>query len=248
MPGGDARFELMIGARVKSLFSRHIRDAVRPATAMSCDNLALTLLQSFGIGYLPWTGASIRPAALCCVLNEIIVHQRKQLVEFGAGISTIYAARVLQDVGGRMTTFEHDERWRDVVERYLAKNRLQDVVNLVHAPLAPCANALGNCEWYDGEVVRANLKHAPLDGVIVDGPPAGTRGLELSRYPAVPAIQEFLADSFFIYLDDIGRRGEREVFDRWQRLLNLTGTVEPVFGNYGIMRRGSQFATAIKQS
>lgn len=190
----------------------------------------------------------MRPAALCCVLNEIIVHQRKRLVEFGAGISTIYIAHVLRDTGGRITSFEHDERWRDLVERYLAKYQLQDVVNLVHAPLAPCADALGGCQWYDRRIVLSHLKDVTVDGVIVDGPPASSAGLELSRYPALPVLRESLAESFFVFLDDIGRQGEREIFDRWQTLLNLSGTAELVYGNYGIIRRGNQFATAIKHS
>jgi hypothetical protein len=230
---------------IQSQIQNQLRKALRPTLSIACDNIALNLLKSFNVGYLPWTGAAIRPAALCGLLNEIIINQRQKLIEFGAGISTIYIAHALKNTGGHITSFEHDKQWYDLIAKHLVKHQLQQTVTLVHAPLTPCTYAIGTCKWYDCEVVQSHLKGLLIDGVIVDGPPASSRGLELARYPAVPALREFLAESFFIYLDDIDRQGECEIFEKWQALLSLEGKAELIAGNYGILRLGGQFATTI---
>jgi hypothetical protein len=224
---------------------RQVRRALRRTNSLACDNIALQHLNSFDFGYIPWTAAAIQPASLCAILNEIIINRRQFIVEFGSGISTLYAAQLLQESGGRLISFEHDEEWMRLVERQLAKHQLMESATIVHAPLTRCEIALGDCKWYECDIVRESLLSVRVDGVLVDGPPASSRGLELSRYPAVPVVKEFLSDSFFVYLDDINRSGEREIFVQWQKLLGLQGHMELVAGNHGFIRKGGRFATGI---
>ena len=66
-------------------------------------------------GYLPWTEGALRPAALVVVCNEIVLADRREIVELGSGVSTIVLARLVREREGRLTALEHDPEWAGVV-------------------------------------------------------------------------------------------------------------------------------------
>jgi len=45
--------------------------------------------------YLPFSSASMRPAALAVVANDIVLHDRRRVLECGSGISTVVLGRLL---------------------------------------------------------------------------------------------------------------------------------------------------------
>jgi predicted O-methyltransferase YrrM len=49
------------------------------------------------------------------ILNDIVIHQRKNIVELGAGISTAYIAALLRKnkIDANFTTIEENEQWGD---------------------------------------------------------------------------------------------------------------------------------------
>ncbi len=226
---------------------RQVKRAFRPSYSLACDNYALSLLRPFHFEYIPWTAAAMAPSAICALLNEILINRRKTVVEFGAGISTLYIAKMMQDIEGQLISFEHDRAWLSVVENMLAKHNVADSAKVIHAPLGSCSCALDGREWYNEDVVKAALAGKVLDGVIVDGPPASDPALELARYPAVPVIREFLGESFFVFLHDIDRPGETCVFKKWEDILELKGDKQLIAGQYGILRKGGGFATVLRQ-
>ncbi len=230
-----------------SFIKSQVKRAFQPSVSLACDNYALGLLRSFDFDYIPWTAAAMRPSAICALLNEILINRRKTVVEFGAGISTLYIAKMMQDIEGQLISFEHDRAWLGVVEEMLAKHKVADSVKVVHAPLGSCSCALDGREWYDDGVVKAALAGKVLDGIIVDGPPASDPALQLARYPAVPVVREFLGDSFFVFLHDIDRPGETCVFKKWENILEIKGDKQLIAGQYGVLRKGGGFATVLCQ-
>ena len=169
-----------------------------------------------GSGYLPWSEGALSPAALVEVANEIVFADRTEVVELGAGISTVVLGRLLADRGGRVTTLEHDPGWARVVRGYITREELP--VRLVEAPLGPCDTALGDAPWYPAEAL-AELPAGGTDLLLVDGPPGYGEGMELSRYPALPALHSRLAPGALVVLDDVGRPGELEILRRWGEAL-----------------------------
>jgi predicted O-methyltransferase YrrM len=165
-------------------------------------------------GYLPWSEWALRPAALAAVCNEIVFANRREVVELGAGVSTVVLGRLLAPRGGRLTSVEHDPAWARVVRSLLETDGLTERTRLIEAQLEPHALALDDAEWY-ADSALAQLPDG-VDLLLVDGPPGNEEGLEHSRYPALPALAERLAPGAVVMLDDAGRPGEREIVERWQ--------------------------------
>ena len=167
-------------------------------------------------GYLPWTEGALRPAALALVCNEIVLADRRRLVELGSGVSTIVLARLMRERGGHLTSLEHDPGWAGVVGAQIEQEELGDFARLVEAPLEAHPLALGDAPWYAASAL-GRLPSGGIELLLVDGPPGYTAGTEHSRYPAFPALADRLAPGALVMLDDAEREGEREILERWQR-------------------------------
>ena len=98
--------------------------------------------------------------------------------------------------------------------RAARRERLTEWVEVIDAPLDPHELAPEGCRWYSPEALER--LGASIDLLVVDGPPADRPGLERSRYPALPALADRLADGATVVLDDLDRAGERWVVDRWE--------------------------------
>ncbi|WMW23235.1 class I SAM-dependent methyltransferase [Methanolobus mangrovi] len=174
------------------------------------------------------------------ILNEIIINGRKEIVEFGSGISTIYIAKLLKEHGGRLNSFEHDENWVHIITKLLKENNLNKSVSVNFAPLSKSKFCLDNCKWYDENIVRSKII-TPVDLIIVDGPPAYLNDLALSRYPAIPCIHSKLSDDYCIILDDIDRSGEEQIIGMWETELGIQFFKSYVKGGIAIGRSKSAF-------
>lgn len=162
--------------------------------------------------YLPWTAASIRPAALVAVCNDVVIRRRRTIVELGSGISTVVLARLLGQTGGRLVSVDHDEQWLAIVADLLTAAGLRDAVRLHHAPLV--------AGWYDRASMAKALTDADgaaVDLLVVDGPPAWRPGTEMSRLPAAEALTPHLSPDATVILDDLHRPGEQEIVRCWAR-------------------------------
>ena len=183
---------------------------------------ALTRLAPLLKGYVAWSPHAMRPSAVVSLLDDVQLNRRRSVVECGAGVSTIYLARLLDTVDGHLWSLEHDADWAAVVNDWLQAEGLAHRVTLILAPLQgrdPGAQATG---WYGKEYLDGALPDRSIDLLIVDGPPAYMPGAGLARYPAVPYFKSRLSQSWTVVLDDIQRPGERNVATRWARLLGTT--------------------------
>lgn len=164
-------------------------------------------------GYLPWSEWALRPAALVAVCNEIVLADRREVVELGSGVSTVVLGRLLGQRGGRLSSVEHDPAWAGVVRGLLETDGLGDAVRLIEAPLEPHPLALDGAHWYSGSAL-AELP-ADIDLLLVDGPPGNDEGIERSRHPSLPVLGERLGAGAIVVLDDAERPGEQAILERW---------------------------------
>jgi Methyltransferase domain len=206
------------------------------------DTRAAVELSRMGLGYMPWSAAALRPAAVAGLVNEVIVNNRRTVVEFGCGVSTLYLAKVLSGCGGRLVTFEDNAEWAAIVEGLLKAEGLDGHATIIRAPLAACRYGQGGLQWYDETAVAAGLAGLSVDLVIVDGPVASVPGLELARYPAMPMVMPHLAERCAVALDDINRRGEQAVVEAWKRLPGFDMQVTVSHAGYAISARGHRFS------
>lgn len=188
------------------------------------DQLALVQLHKmFADGvFLPLTSWSISPREVLHICNEIIINDRKGIIEFGAGFSTICIAKLLQ-IAGKPTRFysvESNAQWAAELSKILERMQLSNLVRIIVAPLAktPPEFSLAEQFWYDTNEIAGMLHaDAKFDLIIVDGPHGAT--CKFARYPAIPFLKDRLADEYVIFLDDSSRAEEQKIASEWQALL-----------------------------
>lgn len=193
------------------------------------DEAARSALTALSGPYLPWGSGAMRPAGLVMVCNDIVLGDRRRVVELGSGLSTVLLARLLAQrapVGGfTLVAVEHDERWARWVREQLDREEIGEHVVVVDAPLTTCDGAPGGLKWYDEAALAAGLDGAlgaaPIELLVVDGPPAYAAGHGLGRYPALPVLRSRLAPGGTVVLDDVERRGEQDVLRRWESETDL---------------------------
>lgn len=190
------------------------------------DLLALETLHPLATRYVAWTAWSMRPAALASVVNELYVSGRRTVLELGAGTSTVFLARALREVGGRIVSVEHDAAWAAYVTQALAAEELADVAQVALVPLIPLPDAEpGQPPWYDVEAL-CSAAPADVDLLVVDGPPAGAYPDRLVREPAARWLKPQLsAAGYTVVLDDLDREPERATISRWEHELGITFTI-----------------------
>ncbi|MBF6607614.1 MAG: class I SAM-dependent methyltransferase [Flavobacterium sp.] len=173
--------------------------------------------------FIPVTSWSISPSAVLMIMNDIMINDRKHIIEFGSGMSTIYIAQLLKIYKPESIIYsvESDMGWISQMERDLQRYDLADQVVFVHAPLtAPAAEIRFKDQtlWYDAASIDAILGDATFDLVLVDGPFGGSS--PFARYSAVPYIKSRLAPTYSVYLDDVHRATEQEIVVEWKNILN----------------------------
>lgn len=220
-----------------------LKKPYRTLRNLGYDSRASIELTHFGLDYLPWTASALRPAAMVQILNEIIINRRHSIVEFGSGISSIYIAKVLQQTGGHLVSFDDDSEWLVLVRQLLRRYDLEDHVTLVEAPQKMSTRSLAGMQWYDESVVDGALLGKEIQMVIVDGPKAFRDCNKLARYPAFPTVSGNLSKNCCIALDDINRQGEKQVIKRWKGLTEFDFLVNEEHSGMAMCYRGDYFNT-----
>ena len=167
----------------------------------------------------------MRPAAILAILNEIVINQRRMVVECGSGNSTVFMARLFAQHGidGHVESIDHDRGWAALTAAALARDQLERFATVTYAPLVD--------GWYQRERLPACEE---IDLLVVDGPPAYDRGLELAREPALDAFWDRLAPNATIVLDDARRPAERNLIGSWERRREIQFLQQP--GGHAVAR------------
>ncbi len=154
---------------------------------------------------------------LCLELvRQVLTRRPRLVVEFGSGLSTLWLAYALEQVGegAKLVSVDHDPHYGARTTADLEAHGLTDIAEVRIAPLTTTPMDGESVRWYDPTVL-ADLED--IDLVVVDGPPGSTA--PQARYPAVPLLRNKLTSDAVIVLDDCERTDERAILDRWRTLL-----------------------------
>ena len=157
---------------------------------------------------LPYLGSWKADTGLLKLLvDHILEHRPKLVVEFGTGASTLIIARALQMAGGgELISFEQHADFVDATRQWLADYGLE--ADLRAVPLRPSPGGWPGL-WYDHGPLPQNI-----DLMLVDGPcwvlHPFTRGAASSLFSRI-------APGGTVMLDDAARPGERVVAHRWRK-------------------------------
>lgn len=127
------------------------------------------------------------------------------------------------DLPKRVLTFEHNEHYHEQTGTMLRQAGLEQVVNLVYAPLVDYSYQGDDYLYYDCDKALAKFAEiyegrVPKILVLVDGPPGATG--PNARFPALPKLLNHLSMAKFeVILDDYNRTEEKSVADKWVELI-----------------------------
>ena len=179
--------------------------------------------------YIPFTSSSLDFESLNIIINDLIINNRTSIVELGSGFSTILVAKVikLNSHKCKFVSIEHDSNWANIIRELLIKEELEGIVDVINAPLVD--------SYYDLTELYTQVNY--IDSLIIDGPPAYKKEIELSRLPALYRINKLLLQNFFIFLHDTNRPGEKQVLKKWAndfglKFLTLSKGSYTLKGNY----------------
>lgn len=208
------------------------------------DIYAMSILQPLltNLPYLPFNGGALRPFCMAYILNEIIINQRKEILEFGSGLSTIIIARLIKknELSTKLISIEHNKKWAKILQDYLANENLLPFVKIVISDLKETKTPLGLVNWYDYDKISSEITERKFDCMIIDGPPANEESIQYSRFPSLLKFQANLADDFCMMLDDSNRKGEQELI-KYYREHNKTIHYKLVSGTLAVFRTTNDF-------
>jgi len=193
-------------------------------------------LPRLDLGYIPQTSYALSASAIRIILNDIVLNERQRVMELGAGVSTLYLSSVLAGIsGGQLISVDHDQDWLEQVDRMLTRLGTRTAVRLIHAPLQTATD--GGRPWYDREVLAEALRPGwTIDSLIVDGPRARGPSDDETRHPALPVLVSSLNPAgAIVFLDDIGRAGERRILQRWSTEFALDSWPVAEFCGLGVL-------------
>ncbi|MGD1842419.1 MAG: class I SAM-dependent methyltransferase [Thermonemataceae bacterium] len=191
----------------------------------SNDVYALTALQTLldTPSIIPISTSAIRPHSLYFMINDILINQRKNLIEFGAGVSTVVIARLIKRnnlTDTHLYSVEHDAQWIALLKTSLALEGLTDYVTFIHSELQTSDEYLPNLTWYNTTTIKTIIEQQEnFDFVFIDGPIADGK---MKRYPALPFMQKHLNSSYAVFLDDANRGAEKKILKKWRSECNVT--------------------------
>jgi hypothetical protein len=195
--------------------------------------------------YLPFTPFSLNPYTIVHILNDILLNDRKQIVEFGSGLSTIIIAQFIKtnNLETKILSIDNNKDWQAIISKEIEKYDCERSLALIHAELDENEDKefliQNNKIWYKNSIVKSALdKIENIDLVIVDGP--STRTSPYARYPSYLSIKNKLASSYCIFLDDIARKAEREIIENWNETINGNLHFEKVYATITV---GHKFST-----
>ncbi len=232
---------------MRRVLRRIFADNSNLAAGKASDTMALGLLGDIeiGIDFMPWTRAAMRPSTIVHVLNEIVINNRKSIIEFGAGISTLYFAWAAKQTQSTFLSIEESEDWCEKIKSFLCANDLNDHCDLHFVPRQITDMDGYSSRWYAAEKVRELVGGRMFDLVVVDGPTAFRKGEENARRPAIDVLKPNLADRCAIFLDDALRDGERRILAAWETTLGEKAMVETVAGGHAYIGRGQRYFSGL---
>ena len=159
---------------------------------------------SYGWGNAGWSADT----DLLQCLARLARNSSGPILETGCGLSTLLFSALLKP-GQKLISLEHKKTWLDIVQRKLTRLSLDK--NCVRwCPLVD----FGEFEFYD---VKELLGDEPFELMLIDGPPASTRG---GRIGATHLFLSHINRETITIFDDMHRATVRFVAEEFARVLN----------------------------
>jgi predicted O-methyltransferase YrrM len=155
-------------------------------------------------------GFALNPTDLLDLLHLVRTRKPRLVVELGSGTSTVWMAYLMQQIGGKLISLDHDHGYAEKTRAALAQHGLTEVAEVRDAPLRPVVLDGRTFPWYD---VDALADLSDVDLLVIDGPPEKT-GPD-ARYPALRVLEKQLADEATILFDDAHRPAEQAALAKW---------------------------------
>ncbi|WP_299522929.1 class I SAM-dependent methyltransferase [Winogradskyella sp.] len=194
--------------------------------------------------YLPFTPFALNPYTIVHILNDILLNDRKQIIEFGSGVSTIVISQFIKvnNLNTKILSIDNNKGWQEIIKKEVKKYSGDDNLTLIHADIVKNLNAdyivRKNYSWYDNTIIAEKVKTLKdIDLIIVDGP--GTEESAYIRYPALLSVKNNLAKSFCVFLDDTRRDGEREIISMWNNQFNGDLKFEKMYATISVGKKYS---------
>lgn len=146
------------------------------------------------------------------LVQHLVEHRPKCIVELGSGSSTTLIARTLHLMGinnCEHVAVDHEAKYLAISRDYARLNGLEDRVTWLECPLQHYEKL--DKLWYGGIVEK--LAGKKIDLLIIDGPPGSLQ--PMSRFPALPLLLPFMSEHCTLVLDDAIRDEEQEIARRW---------------------------------
>lgn len=207
---------------------------------------ALVKLGQLNLGYIPWTASAMTPQSIVYILNEIIINQRRRILELGMGISTLFSAKLMQEIPDlQLISVDHDQGWIDICSSQLQSKGLNtDRHQIVHASLKEIEQPISELSehnkiaYYDRDALSIGQTFKP-DLVIIDGPPAWREDISEARVPAYDLLLPILSEDTTLFIDDYQRKGESKLVSRFLANPSWTLSLSDPEANVAILRNSS---------
>jgi predicted O-methyltransferase YrrM len=158
---------------------------------------------------------AISPDFANLIVSEIRAQKPNTILELGSGISTIISGYCIERQGfGRIIAVDHDEEFAEQSRANIKEHGLENVVEIIYAPLKPLLLEGREWMWYDTSAFDAVHD---IDLLTVDGPPQMYNPTRRVRYPALPYLLPKLSENAYILMDDADREDEKSIAEMWLR-------------------------------
>lgn len=231
------RINVYLDGKFKQLFNKQ-----RKISQIQFNYAQLNQLFADTSFFIPLSGWAVSPSTICHVLNDIVVNDRKSIIEFGSGASTLYIAKLLKSnkIEASFFSVESNAEWADKIKKQLELLELTNYVTIINAPIESIDKSLSlgaQTVWYDVDILNEDLKTIPnFDLVLVDGPFGGLS--PNARFSAVPYLKNKLAEGYAIFLDDIDRDDEKIILKNWKDSLQCS--IKKI-ERYAVLSSGEEF-------
>lgn len=174
------------------------------------------------------------PRNLAHLVDVVRRRRPRTVLELGGGTSTIWLGYLLEEMGGRLVSVDHDPAFADITRAAVRRHGLADVVEVRVAPLAPVEGADADARWYDASVFSDVVG---IELLVIDGPPmaSGPR----ARSYALPRLASQMAPDFAVVLDDAERPDETIAVEEWLDAVPGLERDEVGVSNVAVLRRAA---------
>ncbi|MCW8825946.1 MAG: class I SAM-dependent methyltransferase [Gammaproteobacteria bacterium] len=169
-----------------------------------------------GIPFTPdWSAA---PDFIELIVEHALTTKPQVIVECSSGLTTLVLARCCQMSGrGHVYSLENGPEYAAKTRSYFERYGVDDYVTVIDAPLESVTINGTDYQWYRTTELFEQLPADSIEMLVIDGPPGFIQ--KNSRYPALPQLEEKIADHCTVFLDDAAREDEREIVQLWQNEL-----------------------------